>query len=198
MGISFDSEKDFEDCLMANTEFLAGQLSIGGFNFYRQVRLGGYGIADIVGIRSYRDESGICIDVHIIELKNTTLSPAHLAQVARYKHFFDEVAENQPIQMDVQASLIGKKTFPTSDDFVYLCQSIPWVQVYEFRLDPMSGLSLDVVSGWTSDSDSSEDERKFFATAVRVMTDLRRPETIEAEFAKKGPELVYSRQAAEV
>ncbi len=195
MGISFDSEKDFEDCLFEHQEVMENYIGLNGYTFFRQVRCGGYGIADIVALRSYTDISGRYVDIHIIELKNTTLTPAHLAQVARYKKFFLELARNQPAEFDIRGSLIGKKTFPTSDDFAYLCQSIDWLQVYEFGLDPMAGLELNLVAGWRNSSDHSDDINKMLRILSDITVNMPLPRSAPAECDFPHLELVHDKQA---
>lgn len=150
--ISFDSEKIFEDYLLYHSEFFRETWGLHDAGIYRQMRLGKYGIADIVCAETLPSEAtgGIPeLQVTIFELKNTVLSASHIAQICRYREFF-VAAENylEGACMSVTGVLIGKKTLPTGDGLCYLCQAIPWLDVYEFSLEPDEGLIFNLISGW--------------------------------------------------
>lgn len=157
MAIKFETERDLEDCLMENTDFLECYTGP-HYSFYRQMNLGPYGIADIVGICSYTDPDGRTnCDVRIIELKNTPLAAAHVAQLARYKSFFERVLQDSGIRFtDIRGILVGLKTFPTADDLCYLVQNMNWLTCYEMNFCPFAGLEWHEVGGWRPSADASD------------------------------------------
>jgi hypothetical protein len=143
--ISFDSEKDMEDAMFENIQemecipWVAYPMEF--CHAERQVRLGAYGIADIV-VKSKHPHTGkIFIDV--IELKNTKLKLEHVAQVARYKSFFSE-ANN----VAVNFHLVGLKTLPSDGNECFIFQEIEWLSVYEISFDFNSGADYNQISGW--------------------------------------------------
>jgi hypothetical protein len=155
MAIVFEKEKDLEDFLMDNQEFLGRQFGLENHTFYRQVNLGTYGVADIVGVLSDRwpDGTPYC-DIHIFELKNEPLTHPALSQIARYREFFMRF-EDRFADFTVRGSLIGPKTFPTKDDLCFLAQSIDWLGVYEFTFHPTNGLRFGLVADWKFSQDNA-------------------------------------------
>ena len=106
----------------------------------RQVRVGEYGIVDIVALVEDMKSGGKWIEV--VELKNAKLKSEHLAQLARYKSFFMQADH------DVRFTLIGLKTFPNSNDDCFLIQESKWASVYEITISFEGGVSFDLVGNW--------------------------------------------------
>lgn len=148
MAVSFDSEKDFEDFVFENEEWFKAAFNISDHDLYRQVNLGPYGIADIVATHEKALADGCkFLDVMVFELKNTQISHTHLSQIARYLTFFDRMTLFKGI-VDVAGVLIGKKTFPNEGDLCYLCQNQNRIDVCEFDIDPVEGMTFHSVRGW--------------------------------------------------
>lgn len=111
------SEKDLEDLIFEDYKSnLAECLQDRGWPIYleyprihRQVKLGGYGIADLIVMGSFYDE----IQVHVIELKVTPLCLDHLSQLARYIKAIKEIIS--------KSNLIGK----VSVHGILIVESIP-------------------------------------------------------------------------
>ena len=106
----------------------------------RQVRIGEYGIADIVAIVECMETGLMWIEV--VELKNAKLKSEHLAQLARYKSFF------RSTDHDVRFTLIGLITFPNSNDDCFLMQESEWASVYEITINLEEGVLFDLVGNW--------------------------------------------------
>lgn len=153
MAIVFETEKDLENLLIEHQDILEAKLELANCSFYPQMRLGTYGIADIVAIGAERFANGLAVQVTIIELKNVALTSDHLVQVARYKAFFENHIDPKVMHLEVSAVLIGPKTFTGSEN-VYLFQGIPWLRTFEFTFCPHKGLLLNQVGGWRRDLDS--------------------------------------------
>lgn len=154
--ISFDSEKAFETFLLASPELMEEEFGVTeSFRVFPQMELGPYGIPDIVAVEVLEppDEKKI-VTVKIFELKNAPLTLANVAQISRYKDFFNDAARGMNVDYDVDAYLIGAKTFPTQNgsDLVYLCQNIDWLSVYEFALNPRKGIEFHAVREWRPSS----------------------------------------------
>lgn len=170
--IHFDSEKCMEDFFFENYSEYAECFGIdylSNFKACRQVTLGKYGICDLLFISAARhDASGeLFITARLVELKNTALSLQDVAQVARYKSFFDALdGKAKNIDVDFSACLVGLKSFPGSGDLCYLCQGIGWLDVYETEISPHKGVVLSRVRGWQPSSNTEESFRKFVGDFV--------------------------------
>lgn len=193
--ISFDSEKCLEDLLFENQDFLRKSFDLDAdHEIRRQVQLGAYGTADIVALKAYRDveHDFTYLDVVIFELKNTPLALGHVSQIARYKRFFDSLyIEHDIDHVEIKGILIGKKTFPTGDDLVFLCQSIDWLETYEFSIDPLAGLKFGWVNGWVKSGEKTQDFDAFVDTLdIKNRGPLPSPplESQGAEEAMRGDE----------
>lgn len=158
--ISFDNEKCMEDFFIENPGYISaaadryhGHEEDNPWDIRRQVKLGAYGICDIIAVRSrttkhedLRGDSVFC-EVHVIELKNTALKHDHISQIARYGQFFKEMYSQSRCSVEFSASLIGLKTFPDSTDMVFLAQSIDWLNCYELTIKA-EGVALKQTEGW--------------------------------------------------
>jgi hypothetical protein len=169
VSFTFSLEKELEDILFEDHEYMENYLALHGYTFFRQVNLGAYGIVDILGIR-YADWGPAEIEIAIIELKNVPLTASHISQAARYRKFFLELEDGSPAPIDARAILVGPKTFPTNTDFEFLVQDIPWLQVYEYDLKARSGLSLNLVEGWRFTKENSSTEEKLLRLIGTVRT----------------------------
>ena len=143
--IYFDSESDMESAIfqsMNDGECLPWNTSPHRvIKAERQVKLGEYGIADIVAYVECMESGETWVEV--VELKNTKLRADHLSQLARYKGFFDDS------EFDcARFTLVGLKTFPSGGDECYLFQSAEWADVYELTICMIEGVSFEKVSGW--------------------------------------------------
>lgn len=160
--IKFDSEKSMEDFFFANYNRFSGDFDLFpslNWKASRQVKLGSHGICDIIFTSVSETPEGFPeLHIRLVELKNTELSHFHISQVSRYASFIKEAHEHFCGGVDFKAFLIGNKTFSeSSSDLVYLCQSIDWLDVFECSIDPLSGVSINLVYGWHP---SSHDESK--------------------------------------
>ena len=106
----------------------------------RQVRIGEYGIVDIIAHVEDMESGDKWIEV--VELKNAKLKSEHLAQLARYKSFF------RGADSDVRFTLIGLNTFPNCTDDCFLIQASSWASVYEVSVDFVDGVSFPIVEHW--------------------------------------------------
>ena len=106
----------------------------------RQVRIGEYGIVDIIALVECMESGSKWIEV--VELKNTKIKSEHLAQLARYKSFF------RSADHEVKFTLIGLKTFPNGNDECFLMQASKWASVYEIEIDFENGVSFEHVENW--------------------------------------------------
>lgn len=170
--IHFDSEKCMEDFFFENYQYYSehfGTDYLPNLRAYRQAPLGKYGICDLLFLSTTRDEASgkILASVRLVELKNTALSHSDVAQVARYKSFFDELDKQaKGMDIDFYASLVGLKTFPGSSDLCYLCQTLGWMDVFEAEISAVEGVVLSRVRGWRPSASTEESFRKFVGDYV--------------------------------
>lgn len=135
-------EKDLEDVIWENTQSKEGLqkledrgLSLIGKHFIRQLNLGPYGIADIVGftIGVYRtdfDQHSISVQVDVVELKKDKINNTCINQTLRYldgiKQFVSEYLKKHSIKekfqfvhLSYEAHLIGSGMSLDSCAFIY-------------------------------------------------------------------------------
>lgn len=143
--INFDSEKAMEDVIF---DFLNDQGDIpwrpgaAVLHVERQFSIGKHGIVDLV-IHWENPHSNMTY-VEVVELKNSKIKPSHMAQLARYKNFFDKSSAS------TLYSLIGLSTVEEdkSDD-CFLYQESEWIDVFEVSVSMLDGVVFSKVSGWT-------------------------------------------------
>ena len=142
--IHFDSEADMELAILnhiTDFEVLPWDASPHRvLKAQRQVRIGEYGIVDIIAHVEDMESGDKWIEV--VELKNAKIKSDHLAQLARYKSFFRDTDD------DVRFTLIGLKTFPNGIDDCFLIQASSWASVYEVSVDFVDGVSFSIVENW--------------------------------------------------
>jgi len=116
------------------------------YMFYlNQVNLGAYGIADIVKIVVYPDN---LIDVTIVELKNNPIKLCDITQLARYMRGVDVLGSFGKYKINVKGQLLGLQA-KEKDDFVFLLDYMPKIQIYEFSIDIVSGIEIkEIATGW--------------------------------------------------
>lgn len=142
--IHFDSEADMELAILNHIndfEVLPWDASPHRvLKAQRQVRIGEYGIVDIIA--HVEDMKSGDKWIEVVELKNAKIKSDHLAQLARYKSFFRDA------DGDVRFTLIGLKTFPNGIDDCFLIQASSWASVYEVSVDFVDGVSFSIVENW--------------------------------------------------
>ena len=142
--IHFDSEADMELAIFNHISdfevFPWDQSPHRVLKAARQVRVGEYGVVDILALVECMESGDKWVEV--VELKNTKIKSEHLAQLSRYKSFFKSADH------DVIFTLIGLKTFPNGSDDCFLMQASTWASVYEIEIDFVDGVSFCRVEGW--------------------------------------------------
>ena len=124
----------------------------------RQVKLPGYGIADIVSVCVDADPGGVNIVVNLYELKNTTISCRDVAQISRYytgiKRYINNVylarighsqGKGGVFTVSIRGLLVGGGY--ADNDVCYLIDSIPWLECYHFSIGA-KGVNFELSSGW--------------------------------------------------
>lgn len=112
-------------------------------NFYRQFRLGSFGVADIVVVTPTPGFSDDFL-VEIVELKKGVVDVNALMQAARYikgfRSHFGHFWKGRAVTFDFRVTLIGGSVSET--DWVYLSGIIPNLQVYTYSLDLSDGIQF--------------------------------------------------------
>lgn len=102
------------------------------YGFYKprklrqQVRIGNYGIADMVGFEFSKDHAGeLYPEIYIYELKQDKISVSAFIQACRYargiQHYFRIYRERYFFKMKINIVLVGKQ-IDLDSDFVYLTE----------------------------------------------------------------------------
>lgn len=153
--ISFDSEKHLED-------FICGHLD-GGVNiinddkvatYRRQFNTKAYGIIDIVTFTPFKNQNNQnCFNVSVLELKNERVKAQDIAQIARYKTFFERMSERSEFEYYFDYILLCKGGAIPSTDCCYLINECDWLDYYEFNLDFNNGIIFEHQSGYFSNKE---------------------------------------------
>ena len=142
--IDFPSERFIEDyvmeCLVNDGECpLTGDRSDMA---YSQVRLGVYGVADIVKIETDNE----VMKVTILELKNQPLKLKDLAQLGRYMKGVEQVVERYTrrikncIEIEVFGELVGPTT-ADSHELDYISGVLKNISIYSIELTMENGFT---------------------------------------------------------
>lgn len=149
-------EKEIEDIVFESLRNNKKELLERGFHFDgslkydRQVYLGEYGIADIVGYGTTTVSNGSrWIYIHIIEIKKDQVNNGTLLQACRYARAIQRIVnkslKNAYVSIDI--SLIGK-TINQSDDFVYMADIFGGVKLYTYSIDLVQGIKFNQHRGY--------------------------------------------------
>lgn len=165
--ILFDSEKSLEQFIIDefNNE---GICIIDGDEYdecISQFDTKTYGIPDLLFIRV-----GVDIDenenpfetltVHIIELKNEPIKMSNIAQIARYKTYFDRAYSG--FSVEVRSSLVVPKSVGIGDDICWVVNHINDIDVYEFTLNPSTGIRFRASHSWSRNEEDFEPALSLF------------------------------------
>lgn len=136
------SEKELEDFLIVDNQI---ELRSRGLNcfwqdiLFRQLNIGAYGIADIVGVDTIRDDNGDieALGVYVYELKKDEVGIDALAQVCRYAsglaHIFEKENIFGRLRVIFFPVLIGK-SIDLNKQFVYLARQISNLRIYTYSI----------------------------------------------------------------
>lgn len=156
--IKFNSEHDLEMmlynhheetqmCLVSDQEY---------DHCFRQVDAGGYGICDLIYITKWHGQD--CpdtISIHVVELKNEGIKLKDIAQICRYRTFFEKVIELKFSELDmvinIEYSLVVPSGILKNQDACYMVNTlIDVIDIVEFDLDPITGIKFKKSQGFTS------------------------------------------------
>lgn len=140
-------EKDLEDIIFntSTKKLLERGLRVNGRRF-RQLRIGNYGIADMVTIKC--NENTVYITVY--ELKKNQINYTTLSQATRYiqgiKKYLEKRNNFFNCEIVYSVQLVGK-SINTSDDFIYLINFIDDVDVFIYEYD-FDGIKFTIQDSW--------------------------------------------------
>lgn len=139
--IKFQSEADLEKFLMKSKDLFLSNL--GPYQYKNQVRIGNYGIADIVGYFDSEDEMGAASRSYVvIELKNRELRYEDFFQACRYAKGLERSHSNNDKIMCSEIRIILFGTNETDADILYLPDLFENIGVYGYEISPKTGFSV--------------------------------------------------------
>lgn len=146
--VTLESEKELE-------EFLLQSLAkIPNLTTAQQVKLGNYGVADIISWSVLNVDDYYTLYVHIIEAKKDNADHTALSQLCRYmKAVEGNLIANQehfPIKINeilVHGALVCRKIINMTD-FGYILAQMQNVFVYKYNLSLEKGLETQRWAGW--------------------------------------------------
>lgn len=119
----------------------------------RQVRLGSYGIADIVCISMMpeSEHKRLEIDIKIIELKKGTLDSKTISQISRYRtgveELISQIYKDDDVLVTVTGDIIGSG-FNLSDDACFCSDHSDWIDAYTYSIGVEKGVTFESSVGW--------------------------------------------------
>jgi hypothetical protein len=160
-------EKDLEDMLFEHIDDFDVLISKGFEEScqrkYRQVNLGGYGIADIIGISEYPQPNNKLIEINIYELKKEEISVGTFLQALRYAKalslIFEKSNPNDNIEFNI--ILVGK-ILKTNSDFIYLTDFYENLHLYTYSFDFHKGIMFQKHSGYELTNGNIPIDSSFF------------------------------------
>ena len=142
------TEKELETFIIGAAEQDVDKLRERGFpipnnpTLYRQVRLGDYGIVDLLAIGRSRETDKL--EIYLYELKRDTVSAADIPQIAKYLGGIDSWLFHSK-SVDEDATLKGFLIAPEVDDF--LTKFIqPFIHFVSINYSPYDGVRFDLHS----------------------------------------------------
>lgn len=157
--ILFDSEKSLEnfivECFAIENKCIIDDSTYD--KCLSQFSFGDYGMPDLIFYSNliHNDESFMTI--HIVELKNEQIKLKDIAQISRYKTYIEKMYEETELNIDLKCSLVVPEGISSNSDACYLtnaCQDS--IDVYEFVLNPMTGIQFNLMYGFHKREASSE------------------------------------------
>tara|TARA_R110000803_G_C11936685_1_gene316054 strand:+ start:204 stop:668 length:465 start_codon:yes stop_codon:yes gene_type:complete len=144
-------EKDLEDIIFnaPNSELGNRGLPITGLKI-RQIRLGNYGISDLITInKKIKRKKGViighCIDIIVYELKKDEVNKDTLSQLLRYmKGVHRYMKAFKSVEYTLQGVMIGKSTH---DDIIYL-SDVSEFEIFNYDYD-YNGISFEEVNNYS-------------------------------------------------
>lgn len=142
-------EKELEDLIFNGEKqhiYDRGLFSIGNYSvFSRQLRIGGYGIADIVGfnydIESHSENLRI-LNIGIFEIKKEKITIEAFKQAIRYAKGLEVfIQSNFNFSCNFEFNLIGT-SIEISDEFIYMADFIENLNIYTISIDLYEGVKF--------------------------------------------------------
>lgn len=127
-------EKDLEDIVFSTkNDFLMSRgLYISGKKA-RQLKIGNYGISDIVTVS--RNHLYDRLSITVFELKKDTIGVSTFMQAIRYAKGIDSwLRKNKQIEFDLSITLIGR-TIDMNSDLIYLADVFENVELYTYEYE---------------------------------------------------------------
>jgi hypothetical protein len=141
-------EKEIEQLLFENLDDKDLMLSKGFIHlsdkYYRQLDLGDYGVADIIGLSYKKDKlDNLSLEINIYELKKELIDVNTLLQASRYYKGIESILNYYELEVKLKFNiiLIGKNV-QTTTDFIYLTDLFDNLFYYTYSLDFTSGIKF--------------------------------------------------------
>lgn len=141
--------------------------------YLRQVDLGSYGIADLIGFNVQPKQDGFrYINVHIIEIKKEEVNSTTFFQAIRYARGITRLIEKKLKNTTCICgiSLIGK-TIDNKSDFVYLPDICNNVALYTYSLDFQHGITFTREFDYYARNESFANIDNIRIAAIRMVSE---------------------------
>lgn len=153
--ISFDSEKELEETIIEYVEIngVSPFTNRTVVDYHQQLNIEPYGIADLMFETTSNIGGKKQRHLEIIELKNNTLKPEHIGQLARYlSPVLREIQrrrKDEPVGVSIviQCFLVGPD-IDHSKDTGFLMDAINGFDIFTFTFDALHGVKFLLQEGW--------------------------------------------------
>lgn len=181
-------ERDLEDILYNYTAacnqsgFITPPYDfVGAGKMFRQVNLGGYGVADLVEVVIVRDDAGRRhLFINIIECKQNQIDIFAYMQVKRYKAAFLELLADINLSntsVHVHTVLVGK-SIEEDSDFVFLLNDDRFCTVFRYAYSH-DGIKFTLEPNiWFRPEGYGSKLRENAAAAIRELLEARSKDTL--------------------
>ena len=158
--ILFDSEKSLEnfivECFEINKKCIIDESDYD--DCFSQFSFGDYGIPDLIFYSKNVHNDELFMTIHIVELKNEQIKLKDIAQISRYKTYIESMYEGTELNINLKCSLVVPEGISSNSDACYLTNACEGsIDVYEFALNPMTGIQFNLMYGFHK-SDASTDQ----------------------------------------
>lgn len=157
----------------------------------RQLKLKGYGVADLVSVSILRDNnySVPIVSVIIYELKKGDIDLNAVGQISRYRTAIIRMLKpncggdsNRKYYFEVNGVLIGGGY--TGGDVCYAVDNIDWLRCYHFDIDLFEGMEFHLSEGWYSTEENTSkipNFRLFVRKFVEIKKSIDRNKSSQPE-----------------
>jgi hypothetical protein len=117
---------------------------------FQQYNIGVHGIPDLVFISKEHPQEGgekDSFEILVVELKNEAISFSAIAQISKYKAYFDRVF-GETDNVRVRYLLVTQEQVDPCGEIDWMVANLGDIEMVEFKLNPYSGVEFNHSEKW--------------------------------------------------